>query len=43
MRRADLALYTAKDVGRNRVVLCSDEPSAAAAAGEQVEFVLDGV
>lgn len=43
MRRADLALYTAKDVGRNRVVLCSDDKGAAAAAGEQVEFVLDDV
>ena len=43
MRRADLALYTAKDVGRNRVVLCADEPGAAALTGEQVEFVLDDV
>jgi len=43
MRRADLALYTAKDVGRNRVVLCADEPDAAKLTGEQVEFVLDDV
>ncbi len=43
MRRADLALYTAKDVGRNRVVLCADQPDAAKLTGEQVEFVLDDV
>ena len=43
MRRADLALYTAKDVGRNRVVLCADVPGAASLTGEQVEFVLDEV
>lgn len=43
MRRADLALYTAKDVGRNRVVLCADQPKAAKLAGEQVDFVLDDV
>jgi diguanylate cyclase (GGDEF)-like protein len=43
MRRADLALYTAKDVGRNRVVLCADEPGSAKLTGDQVEFVLDEV
>ena len=43
MRRADLALYTAKDVGRNRVVLCADQPAAADLVGEQVDFVLDDV
>jgi diguanylate cyclase len=43
MRRADLALYTAKDVGRNRVVLCADQPDTAKLTGEQVEFVLDDV
>jgi diguanylate cyclase (GGDEF)-like protein len=43
MRRADLALYTAKDVGRNRVVLCADQPDAAKLTGDQVEFVLDDV
>ncbi len=43
MRRADLALYTAKDVGRNRVVLCADQPDTAKLTGDQVEFVLDDV
>jgi diguanylate cyclase (GGDEF)-like protein len=43
MRRADLAVYTAKDVGRNRVVLCADQPDAAGLTGDQVEFVLDDV
>jgi diguanylate cyclase (GGDEF)-like protein len=43
MRRADLALYTAKDVGRNRVVLCADQPETSKLTGKQVEFVLDDV
>ncbi len=43
MRRADLALYTAKDVGRNRVVLCTDTREAADVAGEQVDYVVDQV
>ncbi len=43
MRRADLALYTAKDVGRNRVVLCADQPDASKLTGDRVEFVLDDV
>ncbi|UER55376.1 EAL domain-containing protein [Kineosporiaceae bacterium SCSIO 59966] len=40
MREADLALYRAKDAGRDRVALCDDETRALAVARVDVENVL---